>query len=377
MYYTFPTAALTVLKAQYGAASATASIQFFTASSAATATYAVTATGSIGSATPYSVPLTTKTATVTVSVVSGSAALQDYPVTFTTTWTGAAAGDVTPVSGATGSSVVRTDVNGKASLVVTNNVPADGAKASVAISIGGTAGTTQVIDWVKSKPASVTVDPEGPMTVALKAATKATFTVLDAFGKPVVGEVVNLSVTGSNNTTASPLRPASVITDANGQVSYTLTDALAIAAGTDVITATTTSVAQSASLSLTYAATAPAAAAMKVYYDNDETTWSTLVPSTTIFDAANATPNTGFTLNQTKDITSSLIPTSGVTTDDVIGFKAFTGTAASVAVGGVPVTVSVSAGGWLLSSAGLPVTSRPLPWSHASAAARSSSSWAL
>jgi hypothetical protein len=71
-----------------------------------------------------------------------------------------------------------------------------------------------------------------------------------------------------------------------------LTDALAIAAGTDVITATTSCVAQSASLSLTYAATAPAAAAMKVYYDNDESTWSTLVPLTTIYDAANSTANT-------------------------------------------------------------------------------------
>jgi hypothetical protein len=229
-HYTFPTAATTILKAQYGAASATATLQFYAASTSATATYSVTATGSIGSATPYSAPLTTKAATVTVTVVSGGSALQDYPVTFTTTWTGAAAGDVTPVSGSTGRSVVKTDVNGKATLALTNNAPADSAQASVAIQIGGTAGTTQVINWVKSKPASVSVDPEGPMTVALKAATKATFTVLDAFGKPVAGEVVNLAVAGANNTTASPLRIPSATTDANGQVSYTLTDALAVAA---------------------------------------------------------------------------------------------------------------------------------------------------
>jgi trimeric autotransporter adhesin len=351
------------LTARHGSAVATATLTVFAASITASSglSAAVTATGAIATAstlTPYTVPLTTKTADVTVTVLtaSGGTAVQDYPVTFTTTWTSCAAGDATPRTGTLGSTVVRTNSSGKATLTVTCASPADGTKASVAWVAGATAGTTQVIDWVMSKPATVSVDPTGPMTVALKAVTKATFTVRDAFGAPVAGTVVNLTVTGSNNTTASPLLIPSATTDANGQVSYTLTDALAIAAGTDVIRATTVDGAKTAALTLTYAATAPVPASMKVYYDALEATWTTLVPATTIFETPSTA--TGYTLNQGKLISRTLVPGSRSASDDVIGFNANVATAALAAASGVPVTVSVSAGGWILSSAGLPVTSR-------------------
>jgi hypothetical protein len=290
---------------------------------------------------------------VTVTVLSGSTAVQDYPVTFSTAWVLCAAGDATPVAGATGATTVKTNSSGKATLTVTCASPADTSKATVTWTSGSQTGT-QVIDWAKSKPFAVSVDPDGPMTVALKSSTKATFTVTDAFGAPVAGTVVNLTVTGSNNTTASPLLIPSATTDANGQVSYTLTDALAIAAGTDAIKATTVDGSKTATLTLTYAATAPAAASMKVYYDAAETTWTTLVPATTIFESG----TTGYDLNQGKNIAKSLTPASADAADDVIGFKAYAETAALAAASGVPVTVSVSAGGWILSSAGLPVTSR-------------------
>jgi hypothetical protein len=195
------------------------------------------------------------------------------------------------------------------------------------------------------------------MTVALKAVTEATFTVLDSFGKPVVGEVVQLTVTGSNNTTASPLLIPSATTDANGQVKYTLTDALAVAAGTDSIAAAATSVTGvSKALALTYAATVPVASSMKVYYNETETsaTWNTLVPVTPIYVSG----TTGFSLNQAKDITATLVPTTASGTDDVLGFKATVLTSALAGASGLPVKVEVSAGGWILNSAGLPVTSR-------------------
>jgi hypothetical protein len=343
------------LKALYGAASATAALTYYAASGAYTATAASVATGQIGSTPTYTVPLTTKSAVVTVTVLTGTTAVQDYPVTFTTTWSSCAAGDATPVSGATGSSVVLTNSSGKASLTVTCNSPADASSASVAWVAGGTAGAAPVtVTWAKSKPATVTVDPAGPMTVALKAVTKATFTVLDSFGAPVAGEVVNLTVTGSNNTTASPLLIPSATTDANGQVSYTLTDALAIAAGTDAIKATTVTGSKTATLTVTYAATAPAAASMKVYYDALEATWTTLVPATTIY----RTGTDGFSLAQGKNIAKTLVPGTKSGTDDVVGFNAYAATSALAAASGVKVTVSVSDGGWILTSAGLPVKSR-------------------
>jgi len=357
------TAGTYTLTVKHGSASATSAFVVEAASitNANGLSAAVTATGAISTAstlTPYTVPLTTKTADVTVTVLTatGGTAVQDYPVTFTTTWTSCAAGDAAPKTGVDGSSVVRTNSSGAATLTVTCASPADGTKASVAWVAGSTAGTTQVIDWVKSKPASVSVDPTGPMTVALKAVTKATFTVRDAFGAAVAGTVVNLTVTGSNNTTASPLLIPSATTDANGQVSYTLTDALAVAAGTDVIRATTVDGAKTAALTLTYAATAPVPATMKVYYDALEATWTTLVPATTIYETASSA--TGYTLNQGKLISKTLVPSSRSASDDVMGFNAYIATATPAAASGVAVTVSVSDGGWILSSAGLPVTSR-------------------
>jgi hypothetical protein len=179
------------------------------------------------------------------------------------------------------------------------------------------------------------------MTVALKSSNKATFTVTDAFGAPVAGTVVNLTVTGSNNTTASPLLIPSATTDANGQVSYTLTDALAVAAGTDAIKATTVDGSKTATLTLTYAATVPAAASMKVYYDASEATWTTLVPATTIYESG----TTGYDLNQGKNIAKSMIPASASAGDDIMGFNAYLETSALAAASGVAVTVSVSAGG--------------------------------
>jgi hypothetical protein len=352
-YYTWDTLGNTI-KAAYGASTATKAITAYAASSGYTISASASATGAVGSTPTYTVPLTSTSATVTVKVLTGSTAVQDYPVTFTTTWTSCAAGDATPVSGSTGSSVVKTDSAGKATLTVKCGSPSDGTSASVAWTAGASVGTAQVLNWTKSKPFAVSVSPSGPMTVALKAVTTATFTVTDAFSAPVAGTVVNLTVTGSNNTTASPLLIPSATTDAKGQVSYTLTDALAIAAGTDAITATTVDGAKTKTLTLTYATTVPVPAAMKVYYDASETTWTTLVPATTIYE----TGTTGYTLNQGKNIAKTLIPSSVSASDDVIGFKAYVETAALAAASGLPVSVSISDGGWILSSAGLPGTSR-------------------
>jgi len=360
------TAGTYTLTVKHGSASATAAIVVEAASvtNANGLSAVVTATGALSTAstlTPYTVPLTTKTADVTVTVLtaSGGTAVQDYPVRFTTTWTKCVAGDSKPVDGVDGSTVVRTNSSGKATLTVSCASPADGTSASVAWVAGSTAGTAQVINWTKSKPAAISASPGGPMTVALKAVTTVTFTVTDAFGAAVVGEVVNLSVTGSNNTVASPLLIPSATTDAKGQVSYTLTDALAIAAGTDSILATSTTVPTvSKALVLTYATTVPVAASMKVYYDALEATWTTLVPATTIYETASTA--TGYTLNQGKDITKTLVPGTKSASDDVIGFNVLVETAALAAASGLPVSISISDGGWILSSAGLPGKTRTM-----------------
>ncbi len=197
--YTWDTDGNTI-QAVYGATTATAAITTFVASTGYTTTASITATGKVDtSATAATLPLTTKAATITVRVLNGTVAVQDYPVRFTTTWsTGTPAGDVLPVSGTTGSTLVRTNSSGLATLSLSHANPADGQSASVAVLVGGdtTATITEVITWAKSKPAAVIVDPAGPMTVALKSVNKVTFTVVDTFSKPVVGEVMALTVTG-------------------------------------------------------------------------------------------------------------------------------------------------------------------------------------
>jgi hypothetical protein len=348
------TAGTYTITVKHGSASTSTTIVVYDAAGGYTATDSSTGTGVIGTASPWTLPLTTKSATVTVTVLNSTTAVQNYPVTFSTAWGTCAAGDATPVAGATGATTVLTNASGKATLTVTCSSPADGTSATVTWTSGANTGS-EVINWAKSKPYAISASPAGPMTVALKSATTVTFTVTDAFGAAVVGEVVNLTVTGSNNTAASPLLVPSATTDAKGQVSYTLTDALAIAAGTDAIKATSTTVTSvTKTLTLTYAATVPVAAAMKVYYDPSETTWTTLVPATTIYESG----TTGYTLAQGKNIAKSLVPSTVSASDDVIGFNAYVETAALAAASGLPVSVSISDGGWILSSAGLPATSR-------------------
>ena len=358
------TAATTnLIRVRYGSTSATKAMTIIDSATGngvagVTATGAVATSGASTTAAVYSLPLSTTSATVAVYVSSavsgGGTALANKPVTFYTTWNSQPAGDVTPKSGATYATVVYTDANGYATYTVTHAAPVDGAQAIVTFG-GLTTGGTATVNWTKSKPATITVDPVGPaLTAALKSSTKMTFTVLDAFSKPVVGAVVKLSnsSSGANYSTAGI---SSATTDANGQITYTLTDAAAEAEDSDVITATAVDNASATtSLTIDYATTVPAAATATMYYSETETsavTGWTIAPVTTI-------GGSGYALTQTKDVTKSLSKASGTSSDDLIGFAPIFKTSANVAASGVAVTVTATAGGWILSSAGLPVTSR-------------------
>jgi hypothetical protein len=83
------------------------------------------------------------------------------------------------------------------------------------------------------------VSPNADYKAALKSTNTVTFTFVDAFGAPVVGDLIALSISGENDGAGKVTIP-SVKTDAKGQVSYTWTDAAAAADDTDAITATST-----------------------------------------------------------------------------------------------------------------------------------------
>ena len=343
------------LRVRYGAAVAYATVLVYPASTNTAATATVSGTGIIAGATAgtWTAPLTMTSAKFTAALTN-TVAVQDEPVTITVTWNSKAnAGDVTPVDGTDGSQIIKTDSTGKASITLTNSAPIDGTTATITVTGVAVAPTVQVITWAKAKSASVLVSPNASFKAALKSTNTFTFTFLDSFGAPVVGDLIALAITGANNALGTVVIP-SVKTDAKGQVSYTLTDAAAIADETDAISATSTAVTTvTTSRTVTYKTTLPVIATLSGKFDRTTgATYPDVVPTTTIY-----TTNTGTTktaIVTTKDTTMSL----AAVTADQVSFRYTAKDSAGLVVSGVPVTVAISDGGHILGSDGKPVSSR-------------------
>jgi len=219
------------LRVRYGAASAFATSLVYAASTATAGTASVTGAGIIAGATAgtWSAPtsMTSATYTVALTKASGATAVQDEPVTITVTWAGSAnAGDVKPVTGTDGAQIIKTDSTGRASITLTNSAPLNGQTATITATGTGAAVTEQVITWRSARSASALTTPNDNFTAALKSTNTVTFTFLDSFGAPVVGDLIALTIAGANSALGTVTIP-SVKTDAKGQVSYTWTDAAA------------------------------------------------------------------------------------------------------------------------------------------------------
>jgi hypothetical protein len=299
----------------------------------------------------------------TVALTKTAGAVQDEPVTITVTWSGNFnAGDVTPISGTDGSQIIKTDSTGRASITLTNTAPIDGAVATISATglLSGSI-TNQVITWSKAKPiaAGVLVSPNANYKAALKSTNTVTFTFLDSFGAPVVGDLIALTISGANSALDTVTIP-SVKTDAKGQVSYTWTDAAAVTAtatsstgATDTISATSTTVSgATASRTVTYFTAVPVITKLEGKFDRiAATTYADVVPATTIYTANGGV--TAFEVNTTKDVTKSLASV----TSDRVSFR-YTAKDAAGVVTGVPVTVSISEGGHIIGADGKPTASR-------------------
>jgi len=304
------------LRVRYGAAVAYATVGVYATSTASTGTAKVSGTGIVdATGGAWTAPLAMTSATYTVTLLnSSSVAVQDEPVTITVTWSGAAnAGDVTPVSGTDGAQIVKTDSNGKAAITITNTSPLNGAIATITATGTGATVTSQVITWSKAAAvlAGVSTSPNADFKAALKSTNTFTFTFLDAFGAPVVGDLIKFSLAGANNALGTVVIP-SVKTDAKGQVTYTLTDAVAVADETDAVTATsTTTSSATATRTVTYKTTVPVIATLSGKFDRTvdaSLAYPDVVPTTTIY-----TTNTGvdkFAIITTKNTAKSLASTS-------------------------------------------------------------------
>ena len=350
---------------RYGTASATATAsinQAIVANSAATSV-SVSATGlsvlsvapaATSTASTWYVPLSTTSATVKFK---GATAGNAY--TYSVAYTGVAAGDQTPL--ASTPTVVYADASGAIALPVTDANPIDGATAVVTVAGFYTAPAAVTIAWVKSKAATVSVSMDGA-AVALKSTNTFTATVTDNFGAVVSGVVLQPSVAGSNaDVTGRP----TVITAADGTASISLTDALAVAAGTDTVTfAQQTSSGVSSTIAgsatITYAATAPVNSSLATYYIITNYSAATKAAITT------ATPTTGvyadsagtkfqIQINKNHSIAQTVADTTvtaSVASGDLWTLRVV-GTAA-----GVPVTAAVSTGAYVLNGSNLEKTSR-------------------
>ena len=368
------------ISASYGnSAVATGTVTVLGAATAVGASAAPTVVAAgisvLDTGTPWVLPLTTKEATAVVYACTATCAagtvVGNHPIDITVTWSGNYnAGDVSPKS----ESVTRiyTDANGKASLKLTNANPTNGAVATISFSNFTSAGnaTSQVINWESPKVTYVTVSPSS-QKVAFKSTNAVTVTVQDQFLAPVVGEVLQPSLSSTSaNYSATAL--ATLKTDASGQASFSLTDAAATATvASDALTFTsTTDKTKSGSVTFSYVTAVPVIGGLTGYYNLDQSgTASTLVPTTGIYADASGT---NLLVTAARDYNKIISTTGTSATDDQVKFrfKATTTATGTTAATGVPVTVTAGDGGYLVNATtGLKSSSLTLITSTATATA--------
>jgi hypothetical protein len=361
------TAALTnAIRVRYGATELSVTVPHYGATTAdsTTSTMTVAATGiaATNTATPFKLPITTKSAVFTVTALTtGSVAVTNIPINFTVAYTGNVnTGDLTPI--ATKVTTVMTDAFGQASFTVTNAAPISGGIATVTASGFASAGTKAVaLNWELPKATTISISPSSSK-VKTTSATVVTATVTDQFGKPVAGEILQPSVTGANAPATGVTIPT-ITTGADGKATYTLTDAKAVEAsttlGTDAVNFSAASQGISGTaVTYTYVATLPVIAAFAGFYDLADTTTAasrvTPVPVTGIYNGTSK-----LVITQSRDL-SGVLAASGSTSDEYVAFRFNATSSASAAVAGVIVTATISEGGYFLGSTGLKTSSRTL-----------------
>jgi len=339
------------VRVRYADKVATAPLTILSGLTSATGTLSVSATGLsvLSTANASTLPLTTKSAKVTVGNATAG-----NDVVFTVTWTGTASGDQTPADSE--KTVVVASSAGIAELTVTNNNPVNGATATVSVDGFSTDPTDHVITWRASTAATMSVSLNGAI-VALKSKNTFTATVLDHFGAPVSGVVLTPSVTGTTSANYSATATyASVATNAQGQATFDLTDAKAVADGTDTVTFThvAASPITAASSTITYAATAPAPTTLSTFWArtgiaasaDSVSEVSTPVPSTGIYASGTTAFQVTIDRNTTRAITRSA--TGDHFTVRVRALK------------GAAVTATAPVGAYVLNSSDFAVSSRTL-----------------
>ena len=336
------------LRVTYGATAVTKALTVLSATAGTAGTVVFTGAGARTASTPFTLPLTTKTASFTVSGATPGNTYQ-----YSVAWTKVAVADQS-VADATPTSVVA-DASGIITVPITNGNPVTGASAVVTITGFATNPAVQTINWLGSVATNISVD-NGGAYVALKSATVFSATITDAFGAPVAGVALtpSLSATSANYSAAGL---ATVVTGADGKASFTLTDALAVAAGTDAVTwaaVAGTTLTGTATATITYAATAPAVTSLTALYSRQpvaavatSASIVTAVPAGGIY--ADMTAGTKFPVQTSRN---TGIANAAADSVDQLAVRINAGAI------GAKVVATASAGAYILSSANLQSSSR-------------------
>jgi hypothetical protein len=236
----------TITASVNGGASTSTSVSFktVTASDVAPAPYSATSVGfALSTGSLYNMPL--NGATITFRVTVGSAEYANYTVRENTA--GAITGD-TGRTAAYDAVAQGSATTGIASYSVTATQTADSTSTYSVYSVDGSynaVGTVETRVQGKTNTSGVlAVSPTSVNAVAGSTNTL-TATLKDLFGRAYASQTVTISVAGKNPTTISP----TAVTDANGKVTYSLTDANTNSAVTDTVSFTAGS---SASTTISY-----------------------------------------------------------------------------------------------------------------------------
>jgi hypothetical protein len=324
------------------------------AAASGTATAYMSATGEYKASTDaiaHDIPLTTKS--VTSYVVDG-ALTTGKAYFYSVTYTGCVAADMS-ITASTLTKVL-TDATGVASVTLTNANPIAGCSAVITWSGATMTRAAHTANWAAATPTTVVKSPGGSFQALQKSTNKLTWTILDQFGAPVVGKTATFTMSGANAPTAGL---PSQVTDANGQVTVTLVDALADATTTSdtvLINKVGTTTLDAGSLTITYKTALSVVASLYSTYTTTVVTSATLIPTATNIGG---TAGLLVSANDQVDTTKAI---STATADALVGAAKISfvaKTSADVTVTGVPTTVTVT-DGYLLDSAGKLATSRVL-----------------
>jgi hypothetical protein len=246
-----------------GGATASISPKFVATVAVAAVPGTVTAATGFKFSTPdYTVPVGTSSMTYKATASAGSS------VSFTVTETvNSGAGAITGYSTALSYDAAVTA--GTAATSVTHTVTATGATTGLTLyevstdanAAAASSGTESQADTLTNTSGALTVNVS-TVNASVGSTNKLTITLKDLFARAYANQTVTAAVTGKNPTTLA----LSAVTDANGQATFTFTDANTNTAVNDVVTFTAGS---TAATTISYGANAPSTVTLTSTGDTD------------------------------------------------------------------------------------------------------------